>query len=351
MKVAIIGGGASGLMLGALISKLNINYDIFNSGKLGRKILASGNGRCNIANTNIDKKYYHDNKLLSKLLVNKDKVFNLFKELNIYTKEDGEGRLYPISESSLSVLNILLKNNKGNIIDLFVNNIKNKGDKYYVENYGPYDKIIICTGSYASFKNSFSYDYLKSLNVKFNDFKPSLVGFKVKENIKAISGVRCKCNVSLYSSDKLIHKESGEIIFKDDGISGICVMNLSSYYQHLDNQKSKIVIDLLDNKKYNTLESVINPKLLDYINKYNLDPNKIVLNIKSTYDFEFAQVCVGGIDINYINDNLSLKSDSNIYVMGEVIDCDGVCGGYNLFFAWLCSITVYEDLKNEISNK
>ena len=351
MKVAIIGGGASGLMLGALISKLNIDYDIFNSGKVGRKILASGNGRCNIANLNLDKKYYHNNELISKLLSNKDKVFDLFKELNIYTKSDNEGRLYPINESSQSILNILLKNNKGNIIDLMVDNIKLKNNLYYINNYGPYDKLILATGSIASFKTFPNTDYLKSFNLKFNEFKPSLVGFKLKENVKSISGVRAKCKASLYNDDKLIHEEYGEVIFKDDGISGICIMNLSSYYQHLFNQKCKIIIDLLDNKKYNTLESVINPKLLDYINKYNLDPNKLIFNIKSTYDFEFAQVCKGGIDISNLNDNLSLKNDNNIYCMGELIDVDGVCGGYNLFFAWLSSIVVYEDLKNEISNK
>ena len=347
MNVAIIGGGASGLYLANLLHNSNISFTIFNNGKIGRKILASGNGRCNIANTNLDKSKYHDNKLVEKLLANKNKVFDLFKKLDIYTKEDDEGRLYPISESSQSILNILTKNiNNNNIIDLKVDTITKKNNKYIINNkYAGFDKVIIAIGSISSIDDDNTHNLLNCFNLKFNKFKPSLVGFKLKNKIKPISGVRSKCNVSLYNDNTLIHSEDGEVIFKDDGISGICIMNLSSYYQHLDKLSNPYIkLDLLKGNKFNSLESVLHPKLLKYITDNKIDPNNMILNIIDTYGFKNSQVAVGGVDISSLNDDLSLKSDNNIYFMGEVIDVDGVCGGYNLFFASLSAIKVYEGL-------
>ena len=347
MKIAIIGAGASGLLLANLLHMNNCDFTIFNNGKVGRKILASGNGRCNIANRNLDGDKYHNNKLVTKLLKNKDKVFEAFDKLKIYLKEDSEGRLYPISESSQSVLNIFTKNISNNIVDTLVESINMKNGKYSINNiYDGYDKVIIATGSISSVENTNIYGYLKDLNLRFNDFKPSLVGFKIKNKIREISGVRSKCNVSLYNDNKLIHSEDGEVIFKDDGISGICVMNLSSYYSHLNNKNNPYIrINLLMDNKYDSLESVLNPKLLNFINKNHIDPYNMKLDIIETYGFKNSQVSVGGVDISSLNDNLSLKSDDNIYFAGEIIDVDGICGGYNLFFAFLCAITIFEDLK------
>lgn len=338
-------------MLATLLEKLNINYTIFNKGKIGSKILASGNGRCNISNLNFDSKYYHNNRLAKIIQNNQKELFDYFKELKIYTKSDDEGRMYPISESSLSVLNILLKNIKKDIINEEILKIEKKNNSYYLNNnYGPFDKLILATGSPASFK-SFNYDYLKSLNLKINDFKPSLVGFKTNLNIKKISGVRAKAKTILYNDNKLIHEESGEIIFKDFGISGIVIMNQSSYYNHLNKIKNPYIkIDLLD-KDYDALDSVLNPKLLEYINVCNIDPHNFIIPIINTYEMEFAQVAKGGIDLSNLNDNLSLKNDNSIYAMGEVIDIDGICGGFNLMNAFCDAIEVYKDIKNEISNK
>lgn len=352
MKIAIIGAGASGLFLANLLEQNNIKYTIFDDGKIGRKILASGNGRCNISNLNLDKKYYHNNRLAS-ILINKHKerLFNEFNRLNIYTKADNEGRLYPLSESSLSVLNALTKNIKLNVVNLHVNKISKKNNKYYLNDYNEaFDYVAIGIGSPSSYKQMLDYSILESLDLKFNKFKPSLTGFKLKENVKAISGVRAKATVSLLENNKLVHKEDGEIIFKDDGISGICIMNLSSYYNYTKEKNIKLIVSLVD-KKYDSYITVLNPKLLDYVNKNNLDPMRLEFNIKSTYDFEFSQVSNGGIDLSSLNDNLSLKSDNHIFFMGEVIDCDGLCGGFNLSFAFLSAIEVSEVLINEISNK
>ena len=116
MKIAIIGAGACGLMLATQLEKNNIDYDIYNVGKVGNKILASGNGRCNISNAFYNSNNYHNNTLALELIkAYKENLFTVFNELKIYTKCDSEGRMYPISESSQSVLNAFLNNIKKEI--------------------------------------------------------------------------------------------------------------------------------------------------------------------------------------------------------------------------------------------
>ncbi len=128
-------------------------------------------------------------------------------------------------------------------------------------------------------------------------------------------------------------------------------MNQSSYYNHLENINNPYIrLDLLD-KDYDELDSVLNPKLLEYININRIDPHKFIIPIKATYEMEFAQVAKGGIDLSMINDNLTLKNDNNIFAMGEVLDIDGICGGFNLMNAFTNAIEVYKEIKNEISNK
>lgn len=348
MKVGIIGAGACGIMLAGLLEKNNIDYTLFNKGKIGRKILASGNGKCNISNINYDKKYYHNNYLADKIISNNQhKLFDYFKILKIYTFNDEEGRMYPYSESSASILDIMLEN-VSNIIDEEIVNVHNNGNKYYLNEHGPFDYIVLASGSKASYIKSqqdYYNNYLSYFNVKINKIYPSLVGFKVKEKVKNITGVRTKGLVSLYQNDKLIHSEYGEVNFKDDGLSGICVMNLSSYYANLDSKNNcQIKIDLAHNLEFDNYKSVLNPKLYKYVLENNIDIHNMILNINGVYDFEFAQVCKGGISIEEVNDNLSLKKYNNVYVGGEIIDVDGVCGGYNLMFAFSCALEIYRSL-------
>ena len=129
-------------------------------------------------------------------------------------------------------------------------------------------------------------------------------------------------------------------------------MNLSSYYSNIKNKENSYVkIDLIPNNDYDDLESILNPKLYNYVKNNNINIHDMIIPIKDTYDYEFAQVCHGGIDINEINNNLSLKIDNNIYAGGEIIDVDGLCGGYNLMFAFTSAIVIWKELFNEISNK
>lgn len=343
MKIAIIGAGASGLMLATLLQKNNIDYDIFNKDlKIGSKIKASGNGRCNISNYNVNNDKYH-NKNISKIVEEyKKELFSLFTELKIYTKIDEEGRMYPISESSLSVLNILLKNSNARFVDLEIKDIKKENNKYLI-NDEAFDYVVIAIGSPAGYKNKDSFKLLDNLGLKYKKFIPSLVGFKTNLKIKEISGARSKAKAYLFNDNKLIADEAGEVIFKDDGISGICIMNLSSYYNQIDKKNPYVLLDLAD-RDYDDYSSVLNPKLLNYVNKNNINPHKFIIPIKDTYSLEFAQVANGGIIEEEINNDLSLKKYKNVFVGGEIIDVDGLCGGYNLMFAFTSAIRISKEI-------
>lgn len=340
--VAIIGAGALGLFLGNYLNKHGIDFKIFNDGKIAKKLLASGNGRCNLGNVNLNPSFYHNPKYVEFLNV-KDDVYNFLEELGIYTKIDNEGRMYPLSESSKSVCNILLKNISNRIIDEKITTISKSKNKYYLNSNGPFDKIVLAIGSNASTNDNNFYELLDNLNLKYQKFMPSLVGFKTYENLKSISGEKSSGSISLYQNDKLIYQENGKFIFKEDGINGICVMNISSYYERLKNKNNcYFKIDFYpDMNKFNSIEGLFTPNLYKYISSKNIDIHNFVLKIKDTYPLNTAQVGFGGILLDEINfNNLTLKKDKNIYAGGEILNIDGICGGYNLYFAFSTALII-----------
>ena len=361
MKIGIIGGGAVGLSLAKILDKNNIAYELFERSLVGRKILASGNGKANIANMNIFEDCYNNSfgfKLVNDYHL---ELLDFFKEIGLIIKKDDEGRLYPYSESSQSVLNCLLPNQKNVIENFPINSISKINGKYYLNDVrGPFDYLVICSGSKASFikkKQDGFYDYLNSLNLKFKQDFPSLVGFRLKSNFNKLNGVRIKCMAKLIKDKRVIYAEPGEAILKNDGISGICVMNLSSRYARLlDKSNCYISLDLIPDLNISIFDKkqlvgLFNPKLVDYLNNYSVSEiNKLIKDFKfkitGVYDYEFAQVVSGGISINCIDDDLRLINDDHIFAGGEVLDIDGVCGGYNLMFAFACALKIGDVLCN-----
>lgn len=361
MKVAIIGGGACGLFLANILEKYHIPYELFEKSLIGRKILASGNGRANIGNQIIDEDVYNNSFAYHLVKTYQEKLFKAWEELGIYTKTDEEGRIYPYSECSLSVLNCLLKRKIHFLENFPITSIHKLNGKYYLnEVRGPFDYVVICTGSFASFtvkKQQGFYDFLTGLDLKMISPTPSLVGFKLGCDFKKISGVRIKCKASLLKNSTLLYEEMGEAILKADGISGICIMNLSSRYARLkDKRECYLSLDLLPDKKvtireYDDLIGLVPPKLVEYFKAYSIEEVNQMLHqlsfpILGVYDFEFAQVVSGGISLEEITEAMCLKKDPHIYVGGELLDVDGVCGGYNLMFAFCSALKIGEELCN-----
>lgn len=351
-KVIIIGGGASGLVAANVLNETN-KYEITiidQANKLARKILASGNGRCNVSNTNIDTKFYNTSDELIDKIIHSFDPYEFFNGLGMELKQEGN-LLYPYSHSSLTVKNVLLHNLDN--VSIFDECLVTKiipGDMNIVEtNKGKYeaDYVLVCTGSKANnLSGEHNLDILEYLNLDIKPVTPSLVPIKTKEVYKSISGVRAKVSVALYQEDKLIKKESGEVLFTDYGLSGICIMQLSRHIE--EGQKYTIHIDLLkdikDFKDYQSkrlrkfgsmyYEGIFNDKLAKLLNENDINPKNMIFNVKSLHDASRAQVMKGGVSLDEVNDKLELKKYPNIYVCGEVLDVDGACGGYNLHFAF-----------------
>lgn len=384
MKIAIIGGGASGLFLANYLENnaKNVEVTIYERNKsLGRKLLASGNGKCNFMNYKAMPFDYNNEAFISKLFQREpiENVLNYFQRLGLLFKFDEEGRMYPKSESSETVLSILADDLTRTKIRLeqTVSSLEYRNKKVIINNTDSYDIAIIATGSNAGIddkKASSTYSYLEGLKLRMTPLIPSLVGFRVHNAIKPLSGLRSKALVILYKNNVELSREFGEVIFKDDGISGICIMNLSRLFD--SDGKYQIKLDLkydLNELKYTLkrrasinqdphyfLAGSLHPRLIDYLIKNKITQIDAIialladfrLDIRSTYEAKFAQAMRGGIDLSQINDDFSLKKYSSIYATGEALDIDGKCGGYNLLFAFLSALAVGKRLveKYEISN-
>lgn len=396
-KVVVIGAGPSGIIASLKAKENNEVILIDGNDKCGKKILVTGNGKCNYWNEDIDiKNYYTEDYLkLSKILLNKNKVLNYLESLGIYPKIKN-GYYYPMSLTSSSIREIFERNiEKSNIKTMYntkVLDIKKDNNKFLIvteKDIIKCDKVIIATGSKAASKtgsNGFGYEIAKKFNHTVNPILPSLVSLKSdNKHIKEWSGVRCDANLKLYINNEFIKEEFGEIQLTEDGISGICTFNISSIVSRNLYSKNKVKVKInfvpcIDNfkefienrskllKKFSIeeiLESILNYKLLNVILKIsNIDKNtyynkltnkekelliknicSFELEINNTNSFDKAQVCTGGISLKEINDDMSSIYDNNLYFTGEIIDVDGICGGFNLAFAFITGFIAGDTIK------
>ena len=384
-KVAIIGAGCSGLLLANLLANEPVDVFVFEkNNKLGKKILASGNGKCNFTNSNSFENKYNNqfaNQIINRFSVNK--TLEVFASMGLLYKSDTQGRCYPLSESAVSVLDCLKLNlNKTHIlVEKEIMDIIKMDEGYLVkgnEINEVFDYVVCCSGSAASNLGSLkAYQYLKTLDLKINKLKSSLTPVKVKENVKQLKGLRVKCLAKLVSDDGgIVYEENGEVLFKEDSLSGIAIFNISSFINR-EKQNYKIKLDLsagmndeelltyFQNKKKNVnaiFKGYLNDKLGEYIlNKNNIrfiddtslgkiieDIKNLTFEVTGVYPLEDGQVCAGGISLDEVNSNLELIRYKNVYVAGELLDVDGVSGGYNMQFAWSCAGVIAEDIKSKI---
>ena len=395
-EIYIIGGSSSSLFLASLITyyKLDYKVTIIEKNKIiGRKLLATGNGRCNLLNKKINEFSFNNQE--TKNLIKEDILF----EIDFFNNKLGikltsiENLVYPYSFNAKSFTNFLIefiKNHNVRILNetKFIDYKKVDNEKYQIiTDKGNYlsDYIIFASGgkSYPSLGSDGSvFNILKKHNYEITPIYPGLTPIRIKENVKEIENERIKCEVSLFTNkNKLIYKENGEIIFKKDGLGGICIMNISSLIVRNNLIDPTIKINFLNdvslnefinifninrkNNNNNFLLSFYSERLASYLfkninklfnNDINLNNIKDVYNklsnytfsYFSNYDFSFSQVSVGGINYKSINiDDLSSKSEKNIYFIGEILDSDGLCGGYNLMIAFFSSLKVFSSLKNK----
>ena len=398
-EVLIIGGGASGLTAAIIAARNGKKVTIIESNnKCGKKLLLTGNGKCNFWNIDQDLSHYHSStpNLIKNFITEerKESVLKFFDSLGI-TYKTKNGYYYPFSNQSFTVNNALIlecqKLNIEIITDITVEKIIK--DKYFIINPDKENikakNIIIASGSKAYPKtgsNGQGYELAKSLNHSIIKPLPALVKLKGDEKFfKNWSGIRTDVKISLLIDNKNIKSETGEIQLTDYGISGICVFNLSSKAAIALNQNKNVQVSInfmpftnncqkyLNNINKNChktigelLEGILHYKLVDIIlKKANIQRKLLLKNlsskelnnlidaltnfkieIKSTHTFDHAQVCSGGIPLNELNPNtLESLKNKNLYFVGEIIDIDGDCGGYNLGWAWMSAITAGKSVK------
>lgn len=401
-KILIVGGGISGLV-SAIIAKTNKNeIIIIEKNKIcGKKILSTGNGKCNYTNEDQNINHYHsDCEDVIKEIITKqniEKMHEFMKKIGIVPKIKN-GYYYPYSNQAVTVQNALIETAINKNIDIHteeeVTRIKYENNNYFIEtNKKTYfvDKVILATGSKAYPKlgsDGSGYKLAHQLNHTIVTPLPALVSLITKEKTKEISGVRVDGEISLYSNSHLIQKEKGEIQFTEYGLSGIPIMQCSRFVSKLINKNKPVQIEInyipticktkeecfsflesqskINKNISSILDSVLNYKITNYILKKNkinvvswkdLKQNekekiseemvKMRWIIENTNSFDIAQVCSGGISLNEINPK-TMKStiNKNLAVVGELLDVDGDCGGYNITFAVISGILAGENIND-----
>lgn len=369
-KIAIIGGGPAGIIAAIRLKKTLMNsveVSIYEKmDRVGKKLLATGNGKCNLSNTYLDSSLYN-NELGKKISsqYSPNDIIRELREIGLITHHDTVGRIYPITDSSNTVLDILLLNLKKYHIYVYTNHpvkkIIRKKDKYQIttdQEICDFDIIVVATGGGASpvfGSNQEGYHLLQPLGIQITDIHPGLVGFKtMPSDVRGLNGLRQKCVLSIFHHEDIIFREQGEVQFKEDGISGIVVMNASRKLLRKTNEYT-IELDLLPELLEKDIKEFlchfdlicILPKMIaQKVKNSSTTIEEMVHLIKhypihviANYGLERAQVTLGGVDSKEVDENLECKKMPNLYIIGELLDVDGPCGGYNLHFAIASAIS------------
>lgn len=363
-KIAIIGGGPAGIIAAIRLKKILMNQvevSIYEKmDRIGKKLLATGNGKCNLSNIYLNASLYNNE--LGKKIVSKyspNDIIQELKAIGLVTHSDASGRVYPLTDSSHTVLDVLLLNLKKYHINVYTQHLIKKiiieQNRYQLimdKEINCADIIIVATGGAASSflgSNKEGYQLLEPLGIKITKIHPGLVGLKtMKEDVRGLAGLRQKCVVSLLNHHQIVFSEKGEVQFKEDGISGIVVMNASRqllrkkdrYEVELDLLPELSKKEIYDFLSHFDLIGLLPKMIVQKIKNHSTNLDEVVrfikhypIHILDSYGLEKAQVTLGGVDIQEVDENLESKKIPNLYIIGELLDVDGPCGGYNLHFA------------------
>ncbi len=385
-KIAIIGGGASGMTAAITASRGNAIVTVFEINSVpGKKICATGNGKCNFTNDLLNvTRYRGGNTEFAKTAVSRfgvSETLKFFEEIGITPKKKGE-YVYPNSEEAKSVQKALMLTMESLGVETVfekVSEIK-RTEKGFIVNNRVFDKVIIACGSPAGLKKDSGfngYDLVKSLGHRVTPVFPALVQLRFTDKYsKTLSGVRHEGLITLFSDGKEMASDYGELLFTDYGISGIPTMQISRFAGECLEKKRdvKISIDLFKDLSEKELEAELKKRMslnrtaedcltgllnhkLNYVLllKLNIDPEAhaskafkkdsaeklaslmkhLEFHITETNPFESAQVAAGGADLSEIDpETMQSKKVPGLYFAGEITDVDGPCGGYNLQWAW-----------------
>lgn len=400
MNIAVIGGGASGLCCSIEAAKGGASVTLYEAkDRVGKKILATGNGRCNMLNSFATARDYSAPSFADGVLGRYDAAFvcRFFEQLGLYSRADEEGRVYPLSNQASSVLDVLRfeceRLGVKTLCTAEITDIKKQSGKFRLSDGKVYDKVVLCCGGKAGAKNFGGYELLKNMGHTVTKLMPALTKLTVKDNTytKQLKGIRHKAELSLYIDGEKISSEKGELLFTDYGLSGIATMQLSSLIaRHMRKRKAafgivcdfvpdmsfnelcenikKITLHNKDMKSENLLTGFMPKKLGEAVVKSAGVPvvkavgqlgdkeiktiasgaKKFSFSVSGLRSFDDAQVVSGGADLREF-DKYTLESlrCKNLYACGELLDIDGPCGGYNLLWAFASGIAVGRQISND----
>lgn len=388
MRIAVIGGGASGLMAAITAARNNAVVTVYERcDRVGRKILATGNGRCNYTNIYADVENYHgENPDFIKASKNRfwvEEAKAFFAELGMLTKVEEKGKAYPYSLQASAVLDVLRYEVErlGILVvtDFEVSKVIKEKDGFLLKAYNGQtanaDRVILASGGKASpslGSNGSGYQIAKAFGHKTTKKFPSLVQVKTETQlVKALKGIKTDALVT-FRKDNFTQKSYGEVLFCDYGLSGPAIFNLSRLCTEYEN--GELILDLLPEIEYQQLRELlrkrrspqrnlesffvgmVNKKLgmtvmkyagvlpysrtADTISDKEIDLlcnalKKFTLMVTGTMSWNNAQVTAGGIRTCDVDEaTLESKLCKGLYFAGEILDIDGDCGGYNLQWAW-----------------
>ncbi|MGI6010383.1 MAG: NAD(P)/FAD-dependent oxidoreductase [Ruminococcus sp.] len=379
MQVIVIGGGASGLMAAIMAARKGANVTVLEQNEvLGKKILATGNGKCNLTNVNQRPEEYHSSlpdfpwQVVSSFPL--ADTLKFFTQLGIYTKNKNGG-LYPYSEQAAAVRDVLCMEGRHLKVKMKTRERvtalrrEKSGFQVETETYSyQADKVILAAGGCASSvsgsgKDGFS--LAEKLGHKVVQPLPALVGLKGRGSyFPKWAGVRFEASVSIFVNDGKAASQRGEIQFTEYGISGIPVFSVSRFAARALEEKKRVmaVLDFMPDFTLEQLTAFLETRLENCSYKsleeslIGLLPQKLIpllcteipfvqelaeklknypIIIKGIGPMSQAQICTGGVAADEINpDTMESRIVPGLYFAGEVVDVDGNCGGYNLQWAW-----------------
>ena len=407
----IVGGGASGMTAAIVAKDFGLDVAIVEgTDRVGKKILTTGNGRCNISNRCVAEPFinYHSNcdnffsSVLSQFGV--DDTLNYFLSLGLPIVPLKGGKLYPQSLQASSVVDILKMSLEDRNIPLYTGckikdihkdkifKLSTNNDEYKL--FTCENLILACGGKSAPKTGSdgSAYNLAKNLGHSITKLLPGIVQLKLDYNhLKALSGVKFDGYAKLFVNDEEVKEDFGEILFTDYGISGPPILQISALASQATStgKKTEVVVDLMPNYTkdelidflechfailshrpiLNAFIGVINKKIIPVLLKecgitdlhmpcYELswkEKNKLIQTLKSwkftctgTNDFNQAQVTIGGVTASEINpDTLESKILPNLHFAGEIMDVHGDCGGFNLQWAWSSGYVAAKSIANK----
>lgn len=392
--ILIIGGGAAGLIAAITIARSGERVTILERNpRIGKKLLVTGNGRCNYTNLTATAKDYFgaDGSFIESVLkqFSPQDTIDFFQNLGIEPKVENHGKVFPMSEQASSFLDVFLYElehlNVEVVTDCLVEKISKKKQFEVVTSKGTFkaDRILFCPGGKAmpsTGSDGTAYDLMKPFGHRMTPIYPTLVQLMLEGDFfKRIEGVKLKGQASITSNHQTLHSEEGDLLFANYGISGPPILQLSRtagrllhegksaelhlnllpYSQeellailqrrrHSDKTVEAGLIGLINKRLIPVLiqEAGINEKTRSISDLSDQELNALVqvmtdwrFTVRGTKSWPSAQATAGGIDTRDVNPNtLESNKVSGLYFAGEVLDVDGLCGGYNLQWAWASGV-------------